>query len=408
MQAAINGSMTIEQIVTQYPQTISVFESRGFKGFSDPNAIQTVGRFLKLESLLKRENCDHDAFIRLLEQAINNDNTTSLSGAEDITTLKIAGLLPCPVRVPLQEALDSFAESYRKDYAINVESQLEAAAIGAQWIEEHVTSLQSHEELPDILLSAGFETFFDPKLIGRWKDQGVFVDTTGTISLNTSFDGVDIRDPQGDYGIISVVPSVFVVHQANYPDIEPPRCWADILEPRLEGLISLPVSDFDLFNGILLNIHKEYGDQGLMRLARSMSTSLHPAQMVHASNRRSAQKPFVSIMPYFFTKMLRNPEVARCVWPEDGSIISPVFMLVKKDQLEHSKPLADFFAGKEVGNILTNQGLFPSLNAAVINNLPTNPTWKWIGWDYLYANDIGALLQHVNEVFRQAVQECGQ
>ncbi|ADU67254.1 Domain of unknown function DUF1858 [Desulfurispirillum indicum S5] len=399
MQPKITGSMTIEQILTQYPGTLAVFQARGFEQFSDPAKVQTIGRFLKLQSLAKQGNYDLDALIGLLEEATGGE---ALSASSRVP-VRVEGLLPCPVRLPLSEAFGRFSEEFTAQTGVEVKTTLEAAAVGAKWIEEHIRTLSNHEELPDILVSAGFDTFFDPKLIGAWKQEGVFCDTTAGLGVNEAFRGVDIRDPRGDYGMFSVVPAVFVIHQDNYPDLEAPRTWEELLHPRYEKKVALPVSDFDLFNGILLNLHKEFGDEGIVRLGRSMDVNLHPAQMVRASNRASAHKPFVTVMPYFFTRMLRQNSSARSIWPEDGAIISPVFMLVKKERLELTRPVADFLASPEMGSILTNQGLFPSLHPDVKNVLPENPRWKWIGWDYLHDNDVAALLKHALKIFEDTV-----
>jgi len=36
-------------------------------------------------------------------------------------------------------------------------------------------------------------------------------------------------------------------------------------------------------------------------------------------------------MPYFFTWMVREGSPMELVWPKDGAIISPIFMLTKKE-----------------------------------------------------------------------------
>ena len=72
-----------------------------------------------------------------------------------------------------------------------------------------------------------------------------------------------------------------------------PKTWADIMKPEFEKRVSLPVGDFDLFNGILLNIHKVYGDEGVKKLGRSLLESMHPSQMVK-SERRSVSRPIVT------------------------------------------------------------------------------------------------------------------
>ncbi len=91
------------------------------------------------------------------------------------------------------------------------------------------------------------------------------------------------------------------------------------------------------------------------------------------------------------------------VWPKDGAIISPLFMLSKKDKIEELQPVIDFFASKEVGEILSHSGLFPSINPDVDNNLSKDDGFMWLGWDYIYDNDISKLIRHCESVFENAV-----
>lgn len=119
---------------------------------------------------------------------------------------------------------------------------------------------------------------------------------------------------------------------------------------------------------MLLNIHKRFGDDGVRRLGRSLLESLHPSQMVK-SDKRTENRPIVTILPYFFTKTVREGSTMTAVWPEDGAIISPLFMLAKDAKSEQLQDIVDFFASKEVGEILSHQGLFPSTNPEVDNRL---------------------------------------
>ena len=158
------------------------------------------------------------------------------------------------------------------------------------------------------------------------------------------------------------------------------------------------MGDFDLFNGILLNIHKLYGDEGVRKLGRSLLASMHPSQMVK-SDRMKENKPIVTIMPYFFTKMVKEGGTMAAVWPEDGAIISPIFMLSKKDKIDKLQPLIDFFASKVVGEVLSHNGLFPSVNPEVDNRIERSNKYMWLGWDYIYSNDIAALIEHCEKTF---------
>jgi ABC-type Fe3+ transport system substrate-binding protein len=204
--------------------------------------------------------------------------------------------------------------------------------------------------------------------------------------------------------MIGVVPAVFLVNLKDIGDRKIPRTWEDILSPEFENSVSLPVGDFDLFNGMLLNIHKRFGDEGVRKLGRSLLESLHPSQMIK-SEKKTSNRPVITILPYFFTKTVREGSTMTAVWPEDGAIISPLFMLSKADRLDSMQEVIDFFASQEVGEILSHQGLFPSTHPEVDNRLDSGKSFSWLGWDYIYSIDVAGTIQKCEQLFDQSVRE---
>lgn len=407
---AINLTMTIKDVVETWPETLDIFVANGFAAFADAQTLQRLGGILKLGSALENKGYAADAFVQMLQQRIDEKSGTGHSDVditlvenddEDDFDIDVVGLLPCPVRVPLLEAFAGFSASYQRHSGWKTRSRLEAASVGADWIEKNMHGISTASQLPDLFISAGFDTFFDPHGIGAYRQQGVF-QAVNPSAVNSDFDGVALDDPQQSYSIISVVPAVFMVDKMELGDLPVPRTWEDLLNPIYAQKVALPVGDFDLFNAILLNIHKEFGVDGVKRLSRSMLRSMHPAQMVKSAGRAQQSKPMITILPYFFTRMAQAIKSVEIVWPRDGAIISPIFMLAKKESLDKTRPVAEFLAGAEVGAILAQKGLFPSLNAQVENVLPDSfaqVPWKWLGWDYIYANNIAAQIKECEALF---------
>ena len=406
MTTQLDKNMTIKDILAQWPETLDVFIANGFDNFRDEKQRNAVAPFLTLERAVQMKNYDLDNFMTLLHDQIalnsHQADITMKKTEHSNGDVRVAGLLPCPVRLPLLESFDAFIESYTRETGRRVSYKLEAAAVGADWIAEHISGIEDPDHLPDIFVSAGFETFFDHKTIGRFKNQGIFTDIC-TTRVNRDFAHLDMRDPKGDYSIIAAVAAVFMINHDVRGDLPIPRRWSDLLEPEFAQQVALPVGDFDLFNAILLAIHKEFGEEGVKKLGRCMLKSMHPSQMVKNAKRVTEAKPYVTIMPYFFTKMARMVPGLEIIWPDDGAVVSPVFMLSKRSSLDKTRPIAEFFNSRAVGEILSHKGLFPSLHPEVDNKLEGDHPWKWIGWDYIYQHDIGALLHHTNKIFEDAL-----
>lgn len=404
----IDKDMTIKELLELFPETLDVLVANGFENLKDPKVLAGVGGFLKLERAAMTRNYDLDNFLGLLQHKIDEQrhqvDVTMKKTEQDNSEISISGLLPCPVRLPLLEGFNSFIDDYTKKTGVTVSYKLEAASVGADWMAEHIEGVNELSQLPDVFISAGFETFFDPQTIGRFKDQGAFSDLTAG-PVNQDFSGIALKDPKGHYGLIAVVPAVFMINHNELGDLPVPRSWADLLKPEYEQKVALPVGDFDLFNAILLAIHKEHGDEGVKKLGRCMLKSMHPSQMIKNAQRVAEEKPLVTIMPYFFTRMAAMVKSLEIVWPDDGAIISPIFMLTKQEKREKLQPIADFLYSKEVGEILAQKGLFPALNPEVANQLPPQHPWQWVGWEYLYSHDVAGLIRHTSTLFETSMNE---
>ena len=398
---------TLFSITEKYPETISVFGSNGFPQMEDEKQRESFGKLISFETALQLKAKNPDTFIDLLEEVIDaerngTDATLGAKAVIDEDGLNVVGLLPCPVRIPLLEQYTAFAAELKKTNGITVNTELKAASVGTDWVSENIDGVESSDGLPDLFISAGFDLFFDKDKIGKFRDRGDFVDLVTWKDENPLFEGRGLKDPEGNYSVISIVPAVFLVNHKELKGREIPQSWEDILKPEWENSVSLPVGDFDLFNAILLNIHDVYGDQGVKDLGRSMLEAMHPSQMVK-SDRKKINRPTVTIMPYFFTKTVKEGGPMSAVWPSDGAIVSPIFMLAKKTRAQELQPVVDFFSSKEVGETLAHSGLFPSLNPEVDNNLPNDKPLMWLGWDKIMAKDLTAEINFCNDLFNSVL-----
>lgn len=382
----IKRTMTVDQVLQLDISLIDVFENNGFKGLDNKYIRKQIG-VKSIEELLLSQNKNVDIFVNMLNETLSNKNIdVTLQENKTSGSINVVGLLPCPVRLPL---LDSFVEIENID---DINHNLKAASEGLDWLKDSVVEAKNQTELADVYISAGFDLFFEDDLMKQYKDKGVFKDSYSTRKYNKDFenDRLSLRDPNHDYSMIGIVPAVFLVNTKELGERPLPKTWADILDPIYEGSISLPVSDFDLFNAIMLHLYKEFGIDAIRRLKKQLIASMHPAQMVK-SDRGRRVKPAISVMPYFFTKMALPGSVMKAIWPEDGAIVSPIFMLTKSAKEKELRPITEFFLSKEVGEILSHKGMFPSTHVDVENNLP-NQNLKWVGWDYINSNNIGEIL----------------
>lgn len=410
MNKYFNIKDTVFDITEKYPETLDVFIANGFEQLANDKMRKLMGGNITVEMACKSKKVNVDLFEEKLVETIEQNRTSvddALAAPKDNEKgdIRIDGLLPCPVRIPLLESFNKWMDENRDSFGFTVSYELKSANIGLDWILDRIKTGNS-DDLSDLFMSAGFELFFDEKLMGKYKAQGIFEDITGLEKLNKDFDNeyIDLKDPQRQYSIIGVVPAVFMVNVDQLNGREMPRTWGDILKPEFESSVSLPMRDLDLFNAMMLHIQQKYGDEGVTKLGRSLMRSMAPAEMVKSPNRKTnAGIPTVTIMPYFFTKMAMGNTPLTLVWPEDGAIISPIFLLAKKSSKDKIKRFVDFFFSKEVGEVLALNGHMPSTNPDVDNGLKEEQKFMWLGWDYINNNNIGSKIKECEKLFHEAI-----
>lgn len=369
--------------------------------------LKTMGKTVTLEMALKTKKINQEIFVEKLVSFLDKDENIDISltqsKGEAKGDLLIEGVLPCPIRIPLLEGIKSWVneQNSKNDYVTAYE--LKSANLGLDWVVDKVKT-GDPEKVSDILLSAGYELFFDRKLMGQYMQKNIFETYIDEMNKDFCNDKIDLRDPKKQYAIMGVVPAVFLINKNALGDRKAPETWADLLSEEFEDSVALPMNDLDLFNALVITIYKEFGDEGIKKLARSYKKNLHPAQMVKAKGKGDLA-PAVSIIPYFFTQMLMGATDMYAVWPKDGALLSPIFMISKKEKADKVKPFIDFFMSEEIGTLFSANGKFPSTNPKVDNGLTEDQNFKWVGWDFIHSNDVGALVRKCENDFNEAIMK---
>lgn len=396
----------IADIIENNPRALDFLITNGFENLKDPKAFEMMAKKVSLSMALKMKKMNVEIFENRLVSFLDGENSSEDTfliekQASKKADINVEGVLPCPIRIPLLEGFESWLGENKDKFDYSIGYELQSANLGLDWIKDQVKT-GNPDMLPDVLMSAGFDLFFDRELMGQYMEDDIFEAATDEFNKDFSNDYIDLRDPQKKYLITGVVPAVFLVNTKELGDRPIPKTWDDIMGEDFEDSVAIPMGDLDLFNALVVSVYKEYGMDGISKLARSYMKSLHPAQMVKAKSTGKHKEPAVSIIPYFFTQMIQG-DYMKAVWPEDGAVISPIFMMSKKANREKAKPVIDFFMSEEVGKVFSANGKFPSTNKYVDNGLRKDQKFKWVGWDFIHSTDIGALIREIEEKFNAEI-----
>lgn len=394
----IKPDMSIHEIFKQHPEVMPMFKAYGLGKFEDPEILNTLGPLLKLKTVLKTNRIDIDRFVSLLNKSIDDMQTScdvslteTFSAQKDLTMI---GLMPCGLKMPFSRTFEQFAKSHPRRFRYLIEGNVNLELSYYAYID----SIDDIDELPDIIVTSDINSFFHKRFVDRFIKPGYFVNVAD-YAPNPDFADIGYPDPERHYTMLSANLLIMVVDHTQMGNRPIPKRWSDLLKPEYENSVAMRGQEDFFCNAVLLPFYREHGIEGIKEMGRSVVAGMHPAEMVKNVGRSKAGAPAIYIMPHFFAQKIQRTDKTTLIWPEDGAIVSPVLMMVKRSKMEAVKDITSFISGPILGQVCAD-AYFPSVHPKVKNHLKKNQRMKWIGWAFLKKNDIGAIKDEIESVFR--------
>jgi ABC-type Fe3+ transport system substrate-binding protein len=310
------------------------------------------------------------------------------------------GYAACPFKQIFKEHMDEILKNYQMRTGVGLRYHIPMGC-GDYDAYDDLWQSESLKELPDVIASLGFGDFFRPEFVERFVRPGHFR-SAWTGPVHPAFEKAGFRDPDGWYTVYSVWPYVLLIDKKKLGNRPVPRFWSDLLDPQYkDDIITNGSRDNRVAEVPLLYFFKDHGEEGLVRLAANIRDFWHPAEMVKAAGSSRSNGAAIYVIPSFFAQARHRPEETPVVWPEDGAITSPVYFLSKQTQRLETEIVVKTLTSRELGE-KSAQANFPSLQPEVDNHLPANASFKWLGWNFIKANDLTVLKQQVIRVFLEA------
>lgn len=320
-------------------------------------------------------NCNH-----------SGEEATSSAG-NDKTLL---ALLPCGLRNPfLQELQLKFPEVIDNEkYVIDGNLNYEKSFY------QQLNTEEGYNAIPDIFISSDINDIYHQSFIKNFLNDNYFERIQPPV--NELFKNNDFVHSTGHIcwltaNLLVIVADTEKVHEDLFP-----VSWKDLLNEYFQKELTLRGDDDFFCNAILFPFLKDYGQEAVTQLGKNTAKGLHPSQMVKNLNAGNTGGTAIYVMPYSFAMKVRDTKRFRIVIPEEGAIVSPVQLMVKKSAYNKNKRLIDFLLGSEMGSALVRNG-FPALTQKS-TDFSQITKYNWVGWDFILKNDISACkieLQHL-------------
>ncbi len=133
----------VYDITEKYPETIQVFVANGFEPLANETMRKLMGKTISLEMACKSKRVNLELFVEKLIEAIEQnrksvDSSLIEKREKEKADVKMAGILPCPIRVPLLEGFNAWIEENKERLNLNIEYDLKSAHMGVSWLREGI------------------------------------------------------------------------------------------------------------------------------------------------------------------------------------------------------------------------------------------------------------------------------
>jgi len=192
------------------------------------------------------------------------------------------------------------------------------------------------------------------------------------------------------------MPYVMLVNTKKLGDRPVPQSVSDLLNPCYKNSIVTGHTYDDINELLLLQIYKNYGEQGIRALARNLGEPMNTVKMVQFAD-KSDSSYSIYILPHFFAKAAPKKDYLKVIWPSDGALLCPLYCIAKKERNKEFDAVLVYLYSKDLGQAMADLH-FPHINPNVDNKIPDNRTFQWIGWDYIYEMNIVKRVKMIEDI----------
>jgi hypothetical protein len=248
-------------------------------------------------------------------------------------------------------------------------------------------------ELPGLLVETGFGDFNRPEFVRRWLETGVYAAVLDA-DVRPEFRDAGLVDPQHQFRVFGANIELPLVDLKRLGDRPLPRTWADVLHPRFKGDVIVSGEPGSIHESILFSLYRDHGEEGLAALGANVREFMHPAEMAKTAGSANPRGAAIYLLPAFFGKSTPHKEATKLIWPEEGAYLTPQYLLRKADAGLATDVAVDYLCGADWAAHLAKVGFAPARAVA-----PLPGKLRWIGWDFVRANDLEVLGAKLNAAF---------
>ncbi|MDR2634154.1 MAG: ABC transporter substrate-binding protein [Treponema sp.] len=312
-------------------------------------------------------------------------------------TVDFIGHIYCPVKERFSRAYLEFESRYNRTHEPKLRG---IVPLGTCEMDSygHLSSIQSREQFPALASEAGYGDFFTGTFLTDREKHSWFAPWPYPKPVNPLFQGIDLQDPLGIFSIYGAMPYVFLVNHKRLGNLPVPRRVTDLTDPVYEGMIGSVYAPDDITEVLLLEIGKEQGEPGIRALAHTIGLAAGTRELVASALGNHGNACGVYIMAWFFAHAVPKRDYLEILWPDEGALFCPLYVLVKRERTASQNACGDFLFSRELGTVMA-QAWFTHIHPEVSHPVPPGARFRWVGWDYIYEKDICRRVTEIEQVY---------
>lgn len=368
----ISPKMKIGEILKKYPETYEVFSTNGLKSDSSENLVEIIGDTM-LQTVLKVKKINQDLFLKQINEIIATTEEDYELYDPSLPT-NISAQTTYPTKMTFVDKISEIFKKHQDETGEKINCYM-ADSRGPK-VEYQGFIERSIDELPDIIMSKGFDEVYSREFREKFIDKGYFE----SVICGTN----DVYE-DNNYTLNTAMLKVMLIDKSRLGNLPMPEKWSDLLNPIYKGNIIAFGNEEEISKTTLIYLYKEFGIDGVRKFAENVKSLCLGPRSVKLAGTNSEEGAAIYILPSAFAEMSTR-ENTFVVWPKDGANLVPLSVLVKKDKKEKMKFFIDFLLN-DYGHMY--EGIYSvSFNPKIDSKILKEKAIKWLGWDYIYSNDL--------------------
>lgn len=306
--------------------------------------------------------------------------------------LHFLGTVPAPVKLDFKRGIASIL---RKQRAVDTEYLNCSIPSDHGKLGPEIWKSEDFGAFPDVMVAFGPDALCDGAFYRRAVKSGAFASplADGYSRFITDADQQDAL-----FQVFAVSPYVMLIDKRKLGSSPCPHHWGELLSSEYRGKIILEGARGMVSSIILYQYFRQYGEDGVAGLAENTVAVWPAAKMIAKAGKSGCSTGAVYITPWFFAKCCPDEENFMVIWPEDGALFYPLFLLARKGLPQPVKELVNYITGPRFGACCAH-GFCPSLHSQADNHLPKNAAFAQPVFRAVRKYDLEELKGRLRQIF---------